>query len=71
MLRPLVIALASQSAAGFMVGGAAPARGAQGQVSEVMMASLYDFEATSLAGDSVSMSAYKGKPTLILNVASL
>ena len=35
------------------------------------MASLYDFEATSLDGKKMPMSAYKGKPVLILNVASL
>ena len=33
--------------------------------------SLHDFEATSATGEQISMSAYKGKAVLIVNVASL
>jgi glutathione peroxidase-family protein len=32
---------------------------------------LSDFSATTLAGDEVALSTLAGKPTLILNVASL
>jgi hypothetical protein len=35
------------------------------------MAVLSDFSATTLDGDAVDMSKYKGKPVLICNVASL
>ena len=44
----------------------APAR-----MSTVNMAGFYDFSATKIDGSAAPMSAYKGKPTLILNVASL
>ena len=33
--------------------------------------SLYDFSAANAAGETVAMSAYKGKAVLIVNVASL
>jgi len=33
--------------------------------------SFYDFSATKIDGTAVSMSEYKDKPVLILNVASL
>jgi len=35
------------------------------------MADLYDFSAKTLDGKDVKFSDYKGKPVLILNVASL
>jgi len=35
------------------------------------MATFYDFSANTLDGKSTAMSDYKGKPVLILNVASL
>jgi glutathione peroxidase-family protein len=35
------------------------------------MASLYDFSETKLGGGEVSMADFKGKPTVIVNVASL
>ena len=44
----------------------APAR-----MSTVNMAGFYDFSAAKIDGSAAPMSAYKGKPTLILNVASL
>lgn len=34
------------------------------------MASMHDFEMTSITGDQVSLSDYKGKVCLIVNVAS-
>ncbi len=34
------------------------------------MASVYDFEATSIDGSRVSLDAYRGRPLLIVNVAS-
>jgi hypothetical protein len=39
--------------------------------SAVQMASLYDFSETKLGGGEVSMADFKGKPTVIVNVASL
>ena len=35
------------------------------------MATLYDFSATTIDGKEASMADYKGKPVLIVNVASL
>ena len=35
------------------------------------MTSLYDFSSSTLAGKEVSFDQYKGKPVLIVNVASL
>jgi len=40
-------------------------------MSTVNMAGFYDFSATTIDGKAAPMSAYKGKPVLILNVASL
>jgi len=65
-----VFALAGM-AAGFGVstptfGGRAVAR-----ASAPVMESFYDFSATAIDGTAAPMSAYKGKPVLILNVASL
>jgi len=37
----------------------------------VNMATLSDFSASTLGGEAVDMSKYKGKPVLIVNVASL
>ena len=34
------------------------------------MASMHDFEMTSITGEQVSLSDYKGKLCLIVNVAS-
>lgn len=34
------------------------------------MASMHDFEMTSITGDQVSLSDYKGRVCLIVNVAS-
>lgn len=72
MLRVSAIALAAQSAYGFTV-GAAPAMHVQStRMSSPSMASLYDFSANSLTGGKEKKFAdYKGKPVLILNVASL
>jgi len=35
------------------------------------MGSFHDFSTTALDGKEVSMSSFKGKPILVLNVASL
>ena len=66
MLRLLVGSLAG--AAAFNVGGAPASRGlARAAVSM----NFHDFSATALDGSEVDMSAYKGKPILVLNIASL
>jgi hypothetical protein len=39
--------------------------------SHVSMSTISDFSATKIDGTDVDLSAFKGKPTLILNVASL
>ena len=39
--------------------------------SHVSMASLADFKATKLDGSEVALSSFQGKPTLVVNVASL
>jgi len=41
------------------------------RMSSVAMASFHDFSATTLDGKETSFADYKGKPTLVLNVASL
>jgi len=57
------------SGAAFNMGGVAATRGASRAA--VSMVSFHDFSATALDGTEVSMSQFKGKPILILNVASL
>ena len=69
MLRVSMIGLAASQVAGFSVG--AGAMRTVSRSSDVQMASLYDFEAVTIDGKKAPMSAYKGKPVLILNVASL
>ena len=69
MLKVSAIVALSSQAAGFSVGlGAART---VSRASDVQMASLYDFEAVTIDGKKAPMSDYKGKPVLILNVASL
>ena len=69
-----LLALAPSAVHGFAVGNAAvttTARTAMRAMSTTMADSFYDFEATAIDGKKVSMSDFKGKPVLILNVASL
>jgi hypothetical protein len=70
MLKVSLIAAAASRAAAFGLSSAVHSRGVARAASPVM-SSFYDFKATTLAGKSASMSDFKGKPVLILNVASL
>ena len=72
MLRVATLALSTASAYGFAPGHAAAVRphGARTAVSPTMSA-FYDFSATKIDGTAAEFSSYKGKPVLILNVASL
>eukprot|EP00967_Tisochrysis_lutea_P075674 scaffold102030_cov32-Tisochrysis_lutea.AAC.3 len=69
MLFKASVALLAASASGLSLGR--PAVGARMRASSVSMASLYDFEANTIDGKPVKFDSFKGKPTLILNVASL
>ncbi len=40
-------------------------------VGDKSVGSLHEYEATTAAGENVSLSAYKGKAVLIVNVASM
>jgi len=71
MLRFSLIAAASQSVYGFAAVGRAPTVQMSRTMSSPVMSGFGDFSATTLGGDTVSMESLKGKPTLILNVASL
>jgi hypothetical protein len=57
-------------AAAFNVGGRAAFNSAL-RGGSASMATLSDFKAQTLDGADVSMDKYKGKPVLIVNVASL
>jgi glutathione peroxidase len=65
----LLVGTTLASASAFSMGGAPPA--AHGSRAAVQMASFYDFSATTIDGKKVDFSSYKGKPVLILNIASL
>jgi len=69
MLYKMTVAGLVASASAFSVGGVRS--DAVARASTPNMASLYDFSATTLDGKEKKMSDYKGKPALILNVASL
>jgi hypothetical protein len=71
LVKLSVLALAPGAAEAFAMGGAGGARAAARGVSSVRMSDFYDFKLDGLSGGSMSMSDYKGKPVLILNVASL
>ena len=68
MLKVSLLALAAGRAAGLQVGAAA--RAVRTRVSMPSM-SFFDFSAKTLDGKTLKMSDLKGKPVLILNVASL
>ena len=65
----LLVGTSLASAAAFSVGAGASAM--TGSRSAVQMASCHDFEATAIDGKKVEMKSFKGKPILVLNVASL
>ena len=69
MLKVTLVATASAAAHGFAMGGARA--GAVGRMAAAEMSAFYDFSANTIEGTTTSMSDYKGKPVLILNVASL
>jgi cytochrome oxidase Cu insertion factor (SCO1/SenC/PrrC family) len=71
MLRLATVALSTQSVFGFAVGAGVSASAARHSTKSLKMAALADFELTSITGDKVDMASLKGKPVLILNVASL
>lgn len=70
MIKVLV---AYASGATALQAGAAPIRSAMRNMHRAApsMSSLYDFSAVDLDGKDQAMSDYKGKPVVILNVASL
>jgi cytochrome oxidase Cu insertion factor (SCO1/SenC/PrrC family) len=69
MLCKVSVALLAASASGLSLGR--PAMVSRGRSSSVSMATLYDFSANQIDGTPVKFDAFKGKPVLILNVASL
>lgn len=69
MLFKASVALLATSASGLSLGR--PVVASRGRSSSVSMASLYDFSANKIDGTPVKFDEFKGKPTLILNVASL
>jgi hypothetical protein len=68
MLRVALVASAAHSAASLARG--AVSRSAVQSRAAIGM-SLYDFSATKIDGSACSMTEFKDKPVLILNVASL
>jgi cytochrome oxidase Cu insertion factor (SCO1/SenC/PrrC family) len=70
MLKLLVGSTLAGAAAFSMGGAGAAGRGVSARAA-VSMASFHDFSATAMGGKDVSMSDFKGKPILVLNVASL
>jgi cytochrome oxidase Cu insertion factor (SCO1/SenC/PrrC family) len=72
MLRFATFGLAATSVAGFSAHGGSLAMRTTGRsMSNVNMATFYDFSANTIDGKETSMADFKGKPVLILNVASL
>jgi len=69
MLFKTSVALLAAGASGLSLGR--PAVVSRARSSGASMASLHDFSANTLDGTPMQMAALKGKPTLILNVASL
>jgi cytochrome oxidase Cu insertion factor (SCO1/SenC/PrrC family) len=69
MLAKVSVALLAASASGLSLGR--PAVASRGRTSSVSMATLYDFEANKIDGTPMKFDALKGKPALIMNVATL
>jgi len=70
MLRVSVLAMATRAISGFAVGTSGAVR-SMSRTAAPLMSSFHDFSAKTIDGVETPMSTYKGKPTLILNVASL
>jgi cytochrome oxidase Cu insertion factor (SCO1/SenC/PrrC family) len=64
----LLVGTTLASASAFSMGGSVARSNSR---AAVQMASFHDFKATALDGTEVDMASYKGKPVLVLNVASL
>jgi hypothetical protein len=69
MLRATILAAAATRAGALQVG--VGARAVRARSSMPAMEAFYDFSANKLDGSAASMADFKGKPVLILNVASL
>jgi len=69
MLRRTLILSCATFGRAFTAGGRSAAVG--GTRSAVSMSTLADFKATKIDGTSVDLGSFTGKPTLVLNVASL
>jgi len=67
MLFRVSCALLAASASGLTLGRAASTVAR----TSVAMSSMHDFSGTTIEGKTMSLGDLKGKPTLILNVASL
>jgi hypothetical protein len=70
-LRCAIVAAAVGRAAGYGLSNAMPGAHTVRRASSASMSAFYDFTASTIDGKETSMSAYKGKPVLIVNVASL
>jgi len=68
MLRTTIIAATAACASSLTVG--AGVRGAPARASMPAM-SFYEFEGTTIGGEKATMADFKGKPVLVMNVASL
>jgi cytochrome oxidase Cu insertion factor (SCO1/SenC/PrrC family) len=68
MIRKLVAFALVGNAQAYTIGSAAVSTA---RAARPMMAALQDFSLTAIDGSAVDMSSFKGKPVLILNVASL
>jgi len=70
MLRATILCAVATRASAFGLASASRASSVR-RMTAPAMANFFDFSATKIDGSDVSMADYKGKPTLILNVASL
>jgi len=64
----LLVGTTAVSVSAFGVGGIRTARGTSRAAVDM---NFHEFKATTIDGKEVSMGDYKGKPILVLNVASL
>ena len=69
MLRATCLLAGLSGAAALNVGSLARSSAVRGRA--VQMSTLADFEATKLSGEAAKLGDFEGKPTLIVNVASL
>lgn len=67
----LLVGTTLASASAFSMGSAGVGSNRGSARAAVSMASFYDFSATAMDGSTVDMSSFKGKPVLLLNIASL